>query len=94
MDAKRIEGSGKIELLSREELRLTGVKDVHSFNEEAVILETDLGLLTIGGEDLHIVKLNLEEGELEVKGLINSFVYNDESKLFSKGEGIFSKLFK
>lgn len=94
MEVKKIEGSGKIELVSREELRLTGVKDVHSFNEEAVILETELGLLTIGGEDLHIVKLNLEAGELEVRGLINSFVYSDESKFFAKGEGIFSKLFK
>lgn len=94
MEDKRVVGSGKVELLSREELRLTGVKDVHSFNEEAIILETELGLLTIGGEDLHIVKLNLEGGELEVKGLINSFVYNDESKFLSKGEGLLSKLFK
>ncbi|MFZ7130991.1 MAG: sporulation protein YabP [Eubacteriales bacterium] len=94
MEEKKIEDNGKVELLSREDLRLTGVKDVHSFNEEAVILETQLGLLTIGGEDLHIVKLNLEGGELEVKGLINSFVYNDESKFLSKGEGILSRLFK
>lgn len=94
MDDKKFEGNGKVELLSREELRLTGVKDVHSFNEEAVILETQLGLLTIGGEDLHIVKLNLEVGELEVQGLINSFVYNDDTKFLSKGEGLFSKLFK
>lgn len=94
MEGKKITGTGKVELLSREELRLSGVNDVHSFNEEAIILETELGLLTIGGEDLHIIKLNLDAGELEVKGLINSFVYNEESKFFSKGEGIFSKLFK
>lgn len=85
--------SGKVELVSREELRLTGVMDVHSFNEETVILETDLGLLNIGGSDLHIVKLDLEGGELEVKGIIDSFVYSEE-KLFSKGESFFSRLFK
>ncbi|MFZ7121653.1 MAG: sporulation protein YabP [Eubacteriaceae bacterium] len=94
MEDSKVRTSGKVELLSREELRLTGVKDVHSFNEEAVILETELGLLTIGGADLHIVKLNLEMGELDVKGLINSFVYNDETSFLSKGEGILSKLFK
>lgn len=94
MEDNKVRTSGKVELLSREELRLTGVKDVHSFNEEAVILETELGLLTIGGADLHIVKLNLEMGELDVKGLINSFVYNDETSFLSKGEGILSKLFK
>ena len=94
MDDQKIMGTGKVELISREELKLSGVKDVHSFNEETVILETHLGLLTIGGQDLHIVKLNLEGGELEVKGIIDSFVYSDESSLFKKGEGIFSRLFK
>ena len=84
----------KMELFAREELRLSGVNDVHSFNDEGILLETTLGILTVGGEDLRITKLNLEEGEVHLRGNINMLLYNDDTLRKEKNESLFSKLFK
>lgn len=79
-------------LENREKLSVSGVIDVESFNDECIIVETELGVLIIRGEDLHINKLNLDNAELCVEGDIASCEYSDrESK--SKG-GFFSKMFK
>lgn len=86
--------SHKIEMFSRGELRLTGVVDVHSFNDEGILLETNQGILTVGGEDLHITKLNLDQGEVSLKGFINMLMYNDDVSVSQKGKGLFEKLFK
>ncbi len=83
----------KLEMFSRSELKLCGVYDVHSFNEEGILLETSQGLLTVGGENLHITKLNLEAGEVALKGEINMLLYNDEEATQAKGS-VFSRLFK
>lgn len=60
---------------SRKKLSLTGVKDVSGFNEEVVNLDTQLGGLFVRGSQLHISKLNLDTGEVEVEGTINSLQY-------------------
>ena len=54
---------------------ITGVTDVGSFDETTVILETDQGILTLKGKGLHIGKLSLEQGEVELDGVIESMVY-------------------
>ncbi len=84
----------KVEMVSRNELKVSGVSDVHSFNDEGILLETSLGILTVGGENLRITKLNLDQGEIAVKGDIDTLIYNDEGGLRQKGGGILSKLFK
>lgn len=84
----------RVEMISREELKLSGVNDVHSFNDEGILLETTQGILTVGGEDLRITKLNLEEGEVNLRGNINMLLYNDETSHREKGESLFAKLFK
>ena len=81
-------------MISRSELRVSGVSDVHSFNEEGVLLETSQGLLTVGGEDLRITKLNLEQGEVALSGDITMLVYNDDALSEKKGASLFTKLFK
>ena len=48
---------------------ITGVTDVGSFDETTVILETDQGILTLKGKGLHIGKLSLEQGEVELDGV-------------------------
>lgn len=84
----------KVEMTSRNELRVSGVSDVHSFNEEGVLLETSLGILTVGGMNLRITKLNLDQGEIAIKGDIDALLYNDDENLSQKGKGLLSKLFK
>ena len=77
---------------NRGKASISGVNDVDSFDEGAIILFTQLGVLTIKGADLHINKLNIETGELSIEGEIDSLAYSDHSS--GKGGGFFSKLFK
>jgi len=79
---------------NREKLNISGVVDVESFNDECVIVDTDLGVLVIRGEDLHISKLNLDNSELSLEGEIVSCEYNDREGSKSKGLGFLGKMFK
>lgn len=55
---------------------VTGVKDVCSFDEDMVILETEHGKMTIKGKNLHISRLLLEQGEVDLEGHVDSIVYS------------------
>ncbi len=79
-------------LENRERLSISGVIDVESFNESCIIVETELGMLSIRGEDLHISKLSIDSSELNVEGGIMSLEYVDSPS--SRGGGFFSRLFK
>ncbi|MCX7711967.1 MAG: sporulation protein YabP [Clostridia bacterium] len=81
-------------LENREKLSITGVIDVESFNDECVIVDTELGVLVIRGEDLHINKLNLDNSELNIEGEIISCEYSDSEGTKSKGFGFLGKMFK
>ena len=62
---------------NREKVSVTGVIDIHSFDDELVIAQTDLGILTIKGDDLKMNKLNLENNELIIEGKIIAVAYSD-----------------
>lgn len=78
-------------LESRKKLSLTGVSDIDSFNEGCIVAITEMGTLTIKGSELHIGKLNVEQGDLCVDGQIDSLVYGDVVK---KQGSLFKSLFK
>lgn len=80
-------------LEDRRVLTVSGVTDIDSFDEQTVILFTDLGELTVKGEDLHINKLNVDSGELSVEGDIYALSYAEQDRKQSSG-GILSKLFR
>ena len=80
-------------LENREKLSVSGVIDVESFNDECVIIDTEMGILVVKGEDLHISRLNLDNSELNIEGDIISCEYN-ESQGKSRGLGFFSRMFK
>ena len=82
-----------IVLENREMLSISGVLDVLSFDDQIIIVETELGLLTIKGEDLRINKLSIDTSETIVNGNIMQIAYS-ENTVDKKGEGIFSKIFK
>ena len=67
----------KLSLLDRKKLTMTGVEEVISFDESAVVLCTCLGRLTIQGQDLHLKNLTLEGGQIEVDGSISAFSYEE-----------------
>lgn len=80
-------------LENREKLTITGVLDVLSFDDQIVILETELGLLTIKGENLRINKLSLDSEEVIIEGEIINLGYT-EKDLDRKNTSIFGKIFK
>ncbi len=78
-------------LEDRRMLTVSGVSDVDSFDEETVIVFTDLGELTVRGKNLHINRLSVEVGELSVEGEIAALIYSDETP---KNSGFFSRVFR
>jgi len=81
-------------LENREKLSISGVIDVESFNDECVVVDTELGMLIVRGEDLHISKLNIDNSELNIEGDILCCEYSDKESSRSKGFGFFGKMFK
>ena len=73
---------------------ITGVKNVVSFDLKEILLETEQGLLTIEGENLHMSRLTLEKGEVDVEGRMESFVYSDADKHGRQGESLMARLFR
>lgn len=80
-------------LENRGKLSVSGVNDVLSFDDQVVMVDTELGLLTIKGESLRINKLSLDTSEVIVEGEISSLIYSQNKQ--DKGSGtLLSKIFK
>ena len=84
----------KLVVNNRKTSMVTGVLDVLSFDLNEVLLETEQGLLMIKGKDLHVNRLSLEKGEVDLAGHIDSIAYSDVQHNNKKGENFFVKLFK
>ena len=93
-DIKKINSFQNIILENREKLNITGILDVFSFDDQMIIIETELGLLTIKGENLKINKLSLDTSDFTVDGRISSLIYSNSDDNIKKGKSIFSKIFK
>ncbi|MDR2940065.1 MAG: sporulation protein YabP [Clostridiales bacterium] len=78
----------------RESILISGVLDVLSFDEEAVLAESEMGVLIIKGEGLHVNKLNLDSGEMQVDGKINCLEYEDGGAFTKAKQSFISRLFK
>lgn len=77
-------------LTGRQMLALSGVTDVSAFDENTIAMDTSMGTLTVRGENLHVEKLTLDQGELTLTGEIQSLEYDDTA---SQRGGLFSRLF-
>lgn len=80
-------------LENRGKLSISGVLDVLSFDDQVIMVETELGLLTIKGEGLRITKLSIDTSEVIVEGNISYLAYSNKEVEKSKGS-IISKIFK
>lgn len=95
MEEKMVGGrQHKLVLQNRSAGNITGISDVVSFDENAIVLDTDMGLLTIKGKDLHVSRLTLEKGEVDIEGTVDSMVYSSNEALRKSGESLFTRLFK
>ena len=80
----------KLELLNREKGSVTGIQDVVSFDENQMIL----GLLTVRGKALHVSRLTLEKGEVDIEGEFESFSYSCNESHRKSQESFFGRLFR
>lgn len=78
-------------LEERERLSISGVEDVESFDETAVVVYTVKGTLIVRGEGLHIDRLSLDGGELSVEGTVDALQYEAQRR---ESGSLFSRLFR
>ncbi len=94
MDEKQIVYNHKLLMNNRKNMNLTGVLDVISFDLKEILLETSEGMLTIKGSDLHINRLSVEKGDLDVEGRVDSLQYSDVMSPKIAGENLLHRIFK
>lgn len=82
-----------VNINERKSITITGVKKIESFDNEEFLLNTNLGIMLIKGSGLEMIKLDTLEGNVSIKGQINSISYLDNSEK-GKDNSIFNKLFK
>lgn len=80
-------------LENRNRLNISGVLDVLSFDDQIIIVETELGMLTVKGDNLRINKLSIDTSEVIVEGEIMSLTYSNKD-LDKKNESFLGKIFK
>lgn len=95
MEERTGTGSGhKIMISNRKSGALNGVIDVLSFDVGEILLETEMGMLMIKGNDLHVNRLTLEKGEIDIEGKIDSLTYSDVKSSAKQNESFLGRLFK
>lgn len=94
MEENKIAKTHKITLNNRKTGNFTGVLDVISFDISEILLETEQGMLNVKGKDLHVNRLNLEKGEVDIEGNIDAFSYSQIPSSIKKQEGFLGKIFK
>lgn len=92
-------GGHEVVLRARESATISGVRHVSSFDDHEIMLDTDLGALTVLGHDLQIKQLDLAEGTFWVEGLVDSIVYaqsrkDDGRRGRSERGGMLGRLFR
>ncbi len=76
---KKAPRAHEVNLTGRARLTLTGVDDVSGFDDNAVVLTTSMGELTVRGSGLHIERIDLDAGQLELRGSVQELSYEEES---------------
>ena len=86
-------GNHNINITGRKNINITGVKKIDNFDENEFLLETNMGYLLIKGNNLEIIKLDTYQGDVSIKGKIDSLSYSEKDNKKQK-ESVISKLFK
>ena len=82
----------RLTLSQRKEGTITGVVDVFSFDEHEILLKTSQGMLTVKGKELHVSRLELEKGEVDLEGQVDALLYTGHEPKQKQGS-LLSRLF-
>ena len=94
MEEKQLARSHRLLFNNRRTGTVSGVTDVISFDIAEILLETEQGMLMVKGTDLHVNRLTLEKGEIELEGRIDSIQYSEVSDFKKSGESLLNRLFR
>ena len=94
VEEKQYAKAHKLLLNNRRTGTVSGVTDVISFDIAEILLETEQGMLTIKGADLHVNRLTLEKGEVDIEGRIGSMAYWEVTDFHKAGASLLVRLFK
>lgn len=94
MEERTTQKNHKLVVNNRKTSLVTGVIDVLSFDLNEILLETQQGMMMVKGTDLHVNRLSLEKGEVDLSGNIDSVSYSEVYTGAKQGENLFSKLFR
>ncbi len=86
-------GGHELRINDRREIFLSGIKKITSFDNEEFLMESSMGVILLKGSNLEIIRLDTHDGNVKIKGKINSFTYLDADSKQDK-ESFFTKLFK
>ncbi len=78
MSYESVDREHSLYLSNRNSLAVTGVKDVISFDEEAIKIITVMGSIALKGSDFKIESFNTESGDIKIKGNFTAIVYFSE----------------
>jgi sporulation protein YabP len=93
-DLNGISRMHKVTMTNRKNCSLNGINDVLSFDIHEILLETEQGMLMIKGDELHVSRLTLDKGEVDIEGRVDSLTYSDAGLAGQKGESLLSRLFR
>ena len=93
MDKDTTNYNHTLSIKERKSIVITGVKKIENFDENEFLIDTTMGYITIKGSDLEIIKLDTYQGDISIKGKIDSLNYTETSKKTHQ-ESVLSKLFK
>ena len=82
-----------INISDRTNLNISGVKRIENFDNEEFVIVTVMGILTVKGNNLELIKLDTLQGNISIKGKIDSLEYKDDIKV-KNNQGIINRLFK
>ena len=94
MEERTVQKNHKLVINNRKTSLVTGVVDVLSFDLNEILLETEQGMMMVKGTDLHVNRLTLEKGEVDVTGKIDVLTYSDVGTYKKQGESLLGRLFR
>ena len=83
-----------VSIAERKNILVTGVKKIEGFDNEEFLMDTTLGFLVIKGSELEIIKLDTYQGNVSIKGNVDSLSYATKGLKKEKDESFLNKLFK
>lgn len=94
MDKEIASFNHSINVTERKNIVISGVKKIDNFDDQEFLIETSMGYLNIKGSSLEIIKLDTYQGNVSIKGKVDSISYRETDKKGNKDDSFFTKLFK